>query len=124
MRGHWAAPWILVVTRAGLMEVYPNHTFQPAATVRRADLAQAASKVLNLIATSNPRVAATLKSATRRFPDVPETHLSYAAAAAAVGSGVMTVGADGTFGLARPVTGSEALAAVGKLEELAGRQRR
>ena len=28
-REHWAQRWILAVTRAGLMEVYPNHTFQP-----------------------------------------------------------------------------------------------
>ena len=31
------------------MEVYPNHTFQPEAAVRRGDLAQAASRVLALI---------------------------------------------------------------------------
>ena len=40
------SPWILAVTRAGVMEVYPNHTFQPDAVVRRGDLAEAASRVL------------------------------------------------------------------------------
>jgi tetratricopeptide (TPR) repeat protein len=124
MRGNWAAPWILGAARAGLMEVYPNHTFQPNAAVRRGDLAQAASKALSLIAAGNPRVAATLRNARGRFPDVPEGHLSYRAVAAAVAAGVMTVTPDGTFQLARPVTGSEALAAIGKLEELAGRRRR
>ena len=34
-RGSWATPWIMAVTRAGVMEVYPNHTFQPSAVVRR-----------------------------------------------------------------------------------------
>jgi tetratricopeptide (TPR) repeat protein len=124
MRGNWAAPWILGAARAGLMEVYPNHTFQPNAAVRRGDLAQAASKALSLIAAGNPRVAATLRNARGRFPDVPEGHLSYRAVAAAVAAGVMTVTPDGTFQLARPVAGSEALAAIGKLEELAGRRRR
>ena len=47
-RGNWAAPWILSVTRAGLMEPYPNHTFQPNALVRRGDLAQAVSRALAL----------------------------------------------------------------------------
>src|SRR5262249_56405535 len=28
-RSTWAAPWIMTVTQAGVMEVYPNHTFQP-----------------------------------------------------------------------------------------------
>ncbi len=53
-RGSWAIPWIMSVTRAGVMEVYPNHTFQPAALVRRGDLAEAASRVLSLIAAEKP----------------------------------------------------------------------
>ena len=123
-RGTWAAPWILAVARAGVMEVYPNHTFQPNAIVRRGDLAEAASQALALAANSNPRLAATIRNARGRFPDVPEGHLNYHAASVAVASGVMAPTADGTFQLSRPVTGPEALAAVAKLEELAGRRRR
>jgi tetratricopeptide (TPR) repeat protein len=124
MRGNWAAPWIMAVARAGLMEVYPNHTFQPNAIVRRDDLAQAASKALALLAASNPKVAASIKNARGRFPDVPQGHLSYQAASVAVESGVMTATADGTFQLSRPVSGAEALAAIAKLEELSGRKPR
>jgi hypothetical protein len=36
-RGHWAQRWILDITRAGIMDVFPNHTFQPAGIVRRED---------------------------------------------------------------------------------------
>jgi tetratricopeptide (TPR) repeat protein len=124
MRGNWAAPWIMAVARAGLMEVYPNHTFQPNAIVRRDDLAQAASKALGLIANANPKVAATIRNARGRFPDVPQGHLSYEAVSMVVESGVMTATGDGTFQLSRPVTGTEALAAVAKLEELSGRKPR
>ena len=120
-RSHWAAPWILSVTRAGIMEVYPNHTFQPNAVVRRAELAQAASRALTLMAAANPKLAATLRSARGSFTDVPPGHLNYQAASIAVQSGVMAVDADGTFQLSRPVTGAEALAAVNRLEELSGR---
>jgi tetratricopeptide (TPR) repeat protein len=123
-RGTWAAPWILAVARAGLMEVYPNHTFQPNAVVRRGDLAEAASRALALAATTNPRLAATIRTAHGRFPDVPEGHLNYRAASVVVASGVMAATADGTFQLPRLVTGAEALAAVAKLEELVGRRRR
>jgi len=123
-RGSWAAPWILSTARAGLMEVYPNHTFQPNAVVRRVDLAQAASKALSLIAANNPKLAASLKTPRGRFPDVPPGHLSYPAAAAAVEAGVMTATEDGSFQLSRPVTGQEAVTAVGKLVELSGRQAR
>jgi tetratricopeptide (TPR) repeat protein len=123
-RGNWAAPWILSVSRAGIMEAYPNHTFQPNAIVRRGDLAQAASRVLSLIAAENPRLAGSWRNARGRFPDLPPGHLSHPAASVAVQSGVMTPLEDGSFQLSRPITGSEALAAIRKLEELSGRQPR
>jgi tetratricopeptide (TPR) repeat protein len=123
-RANWAAPWILSVSRAGIMEVYPNHTFQPNAIVNRGDLAQAASRALTLAAAANPRLAATLRTPQGRFPDVPQEHLSYPAASIAVQSGVMSVTGDGTFQLSRPITGAEALSAIAKIEELAGRKPR
>jgi hypothetical protein len=106
------------------MEVYPNHTFQPNAIVRRVDLAQTVSSALTLIAANNPRLAATLRNARGRFPDVPPGHLNFQAASAAVESGVMSATSDGTFQLSRAVTGEEAVAAVGKLLELSARQTR
>jgi len=118
-RGSWAGPWILSVTRAGVMEVYPNHTFQPEAVVRRGDLAEAASRVLSLIAAEKPTLAASWRSAKRSFSDVPPAHLSYPAASLAVEAGVMQTLSDGSFQLAKPVTGAEAVAAISKLEELA-----
>jgi len=123
-RGNWAAPWILSVSRAGLMEPYPNHTFQPNALVRRDDLAQAVSRALALLAAGNPKLAASWRNARGRFPDLPPGHLSYPAASVAVESGVMAALGDGTFQLTRPITGAEALRAVKKLEELSGRKPR
>jgi len=120
-RGNWAAPWILSVTRAGIMDAYPNHTFQPNAVVRRGDLAMAASRVLSLIAAEKPAAAAAWRSARRRFPDLSQGHLSYPAASLAVQAGVMTTLEDGSFQLSRPVTGAEAVAAVKKLDELSSR---
>lgn len=117
-RATWAAPYILTVTRAGVMEVYPNHTFQPGGLVRRDDLAQAVSRVLGLVAQQHPGVAKRWADAHPSFSDVPAGHLSYPAAARAVSAGVMTADG-GRFDLARPVTGAEAIAAVEKLDALA-----
>ena len=83
-RGSWAIPWILPVTRAGVMEVYPNHTFQPSAAVRRGDLAEAASRVLSIIAAETPALDASWRSPTRQFPDVPPAHLGFSAASMTV----------------------------------------
>ena len=124
-RTSWASPWILTVARAGVMEVYANHTFQPAAVVRRADLARAASRVLALIADEKPALGAEWsKGQRRRFPDVAPGHLSYPAVSLVVEAGVMAAAADGSFELARPATGAEAVAAISKLEELAGTRAR
>jgi tetratricopeptide (TPR) repeat protein len=123
-RGSWAIPWIMSVTRAGVMEVYPNHTFQPSAAVRRGDLADAASRVLSLIATERPVLGASWRTAKRQFADVPPAHLAFDAASMTVEAGVMQPLPDGSFQLATPVTGAEAVAAVRKLEELAEGTRR
>jgi hypothetical protein len=122
-RGSWAAQWILTVTRAGFMEVYPNHTFQPAAIIRRRDLATAASRILTAIAAENPRLGAPWRNARRKFPDLPPGHLNYPAAAMAVEAGVMVPLDAGAFQLTRPVTGAEAVAAVDRLVDLDSRQR-
>jgi tetratricopeptide (TPR) repeat protein len=123
-RGSWAVPWIMSVTRAGVMEVYPNHTFQPGAVVRRGDLAEAASRVLSLIAAEKPALASSWRSAKREFADVSPAHLSYPAALVTVEAGVMQPLPDGSFQLSKLVTGAEAVAAVKKLEELAESARR
>lgn len=120
IRGSWAQPWILSTTRAGFMEVYPNHTFLPGATVRRADLASAASRILSFIAVENPTLGTAWRNARRRFPDVPAGHLAHPAASMAVEAGVIRPLENGGFGLTRPVSGAEAVAAVTRLLEIAG----
>lgn len=119
-RGHWAAPYILAVARANVMEVYPNYTFTPDEPVRRIDLARAIARTLDIIAQRNPQLAAKLRNPRRKFPDLPTGHLSYPAAALAVEAGAMTTGEDGAFQQTKPVSGAEASAAVGRLAELAG----
>lgn len=119
VRGNWALPWIHAVTRAGVMEAFPNHAFQPGAIVRRADLAQAVSRVLGLIATEKPKIAARWREPRPRFSDVAPSHLSYPAAARAVSAGILAPLEEDSFQLSRPVSGAEALDAVSKLEALA-----
>ncbi|HYT67526.1 MAG TPA: S-layer homology domain-containing protein [Vicinamibacterales bacterium] len=119
VRGNWAAPWILAVARADVMDAFPNHTFQPAGPVRRGDLAQAISRVLTLIAAEKPRLAVRWRDPRPKFSDLAPNHLAYSAAARAVSSGVLSPLEGDTFQLSRPVTGAEAADAVSKLAALA-----
>jgi tetratricopeptide (TPR) repeat protein len=120
VRNNWAANWIMAVARAGVMEPFANHAFQPRTVVRRTDLAQAAARLLARVAALNPAAAKTWASARLKFTDLSPSHLAYPAASVAVAAGVMKVGADNSFQPSRPVTGAEAIDAVAKIEALAG----
>jgi tetratricopeptide (TPR) repeat protein len=117
-RGHWAQRWILALGSGGLMEVYPNHTFQPGAPVRRSDVADLVQRTLERASARNPAAPIAWRSATPSFPDLPATHAAYAAAAAAVGAGVMQTDEGQAFAPQRLVTGAEASAIVDRLAAL------
>ena len=120
VRGDWAAPWILAVARAGVMEPFANHAFQPRTVVRRIDLAQAVERLLARIAPLIPAAAKAWETTQWPFPDLAASHLAYPAASVAVASGVLTTGPDGSFQPSRIVSGGEAVAAIQRLETLAG----
>jgi tetratricopeptide (TPR) repeat protein len=119
VRAHWAEPWILPVVRTGVMEAFSNHTFQPAALVRRVDLAQAVSRLLARIAARGQARAREWQNARMRFTDMAPGHIAYPAASMAVAAGVMSPAPDGGFQPSRVVTGEEAVAAIERLQALA-----
>jgi len=109
----------MLVTHAGMMEPFANHTFQPRAAVRRADLALVVSRVLARIAEIKPGPQA-WEAAKLKFPDLPPGHLAYRAASTAVAAGVMKLQADGSFQPSKLVGGAEAVEVIGRLQALAG----
>jgi tetratricopeptide (TPR) repeat protein len=119
-RNSWAASWIMAVARAGIMDPFANHTFQPRTVVRRTELAVAVARLLTRIAAQHPSQAKSWESARLKFGDLSPTHLAYPAASAAVAAGVMKTGPDNNFQPNKPVTGAEALDAIANLEGLAG----
>jgi len=119
IRTSWAANWIMAVARAGVMEPFANHAFQPRAMVRRTDLATAVYRLLGRIAALHPDNPKTWDNARVRFSDLSPSHLAYPAASAAVTAGVLKA-PDNAFQPSRPVTGAEAIEAIAKLEAMAG----
>ncbi len=118
VRGHWASRWIMEAIGAGVMDVLPNHTFQPRAVVRRAELARTVSRLL-AIAGAAPGQADRSRVS---MADVGPGHLSYDDIAAAVAAGVLSLDG-GNFRPSRVVTGQEAADAIGRLERITGRPR-
>lgn len=117
IRGDWAERWIVAVARAGVMEAYANHTFQPRAIVPRADLAPIAGRLI--VRLSPPQQARSWQTARTTFSDLSPGHLAYPAASTAVASGAMQSTADGAFRPSQPVTGAEAIAMVDRVLRLA-----
>jgi tetratricopeptide (TPR) repeat protein len=99
--GSWARSYIARVLALDVMELFPNHTFQPGQFVRRGELARAAARVLDLVgARSRPGPAPA---------DMAPANAAYDAAVRVVGFGLMELTAEGGFEPGRAVTGREAL---------------
>jgi tetratricopeptide (TPR) repeat protein len=115
---HWAASWITETATAGIIEPFENHTFQPRTPVRRGDLATAVSRLVSLIASSNPTVRDRL-SQRPAIADVPPRHLQYDAVASAVAVGVMPLVDGDRFQVGRQVSGEEAVEVIDRVRMLA-----
>jgi tetratricopeptide (TPR) repeat protein len=123
IRRHWAAQWILPVTRVGWMEPFPNHTFQPNAVVRRADLARVTWRAAQDLAARQSAEVSRWRASRPTLPDVSRAHLSYSSIAGALASGTMQLLEGDRFQPNRPVTGAEVVAAIARLEQLARQSR-
>ncbi len=110
--GSWAREYVLAALSHEILDVYPNHTFQPGATVRRGDLARAVARVLDLL--KHPAAQAP------EISDMSRSNLFYDAAARAVGAGVMDLTAGGAFEAWRPVSGRDASDVLDGLARLVG----
>jgi Tfp pilus assembly protein PilF len=119
VRGSWARPWIMATVRAGVLDAYPNHTFQPASALRRTDLADASARVIALLAAHGDRRATEWQSAKRAFSDLGPDHPAYRSASVAVAAGVLEP-LDGAFKPTAVVTGRDLVDAVARLQRLAG----
>jgi hypothetical protein len=110
--GSWARGHILRVLSLEILDVYPNHTFQPGALVRRGELAAALGKVLDLLAFPT-RDTPVLK-------DMSPNNLLYPGVTRVVAAGLMDVTPEGAFEPWRVVSGGDTWAVVEALARLVG----
>jgi tetratricopeptide (TPR) repeat protein len=110
--GSWAREHILSILSLDIMDVYPNHSFQPGAIVRRGDLARAAARVLDLFRVRGGSGAAPT--------DMARANLYYDAALRLTGVGLMGVTPEGAFEPWRPVSGQEAVEVISGVARLVG----
>jgi tetratricopeptide (TPR) repeat protein len=117
-RNHWASEWIMAAAQAGIMEPYDNHTFQPRNPLQRSDLARAVARMLKTLAARRPELLKEWQSRMQKMADVGVSNLHYADASLSVAAGILPLSQNGTFQLTRPVSGAEAVDAIGRIERL------
>jgi tetratricopeptide (TPR) repeat protein len=110
--GSWARDQVARVLALGIMDVYPNHTFQPGAIVRRVDLARAAARTLDVLRW--PAGAAPTPA------DMSRSHLDFAVVERVLAAGLMGLTPAGAFEPWRPVSGREAIDVVDAVARLSG----
>ncbi len=111
----WAMGFIRRVLSTEIIEVFPNHTFQPKAFVKRVDLAKALSAALasiDPVGFDSARRGSTVEAV---FPDLSRENINYDAAAIAVNLGLLSPGDNGEFEPQRFVSGEEGASAVAAL---------
>ena len=112
----WATPHVLTVTTQGIMEVYQNHAFMPYLEVTRGMMAEVSYRILEIagLAEGAPLV---------QIRDLTPEHFLYRQIQAVVGSGVLSLDAEGSFFVLERISGPDAIAALERLGSLLrGRQ--
>ncbi len=110
----WARAEVLRAIELGLMDVYPNHTFQPSGVVRRGELAVVAARVLDHVGWG--------RSNSPGPTDMSPSHLQFASVVRVLGAGVMQSTPSGAFEPWRIVSGAEAKAVVEALARLSSQR--
>ena len=97
---HWAKPQILLLSTLGIIEGYPDNTFQPDRPISRGELATWIARSRNI------KVFAPKEDI---FYDVPKEHWRAPYIKAIVDSGIMKGTSKDKFGINEPVSRSEAV---------------
>ena len=113
---HWAQSYIQKVVSLGIMDVFPNRTFQPNQAVTKLELAKAASRIIEIIEMSGGKKFPA--DGELVIPDIPPGHMHFGIVAKPVASRIISLDADGRFHSNRRVAGAEAMSVVNQLKAL------
>jgi tetratricopeptide (TPR) repeat protein len=105
----WASKFILKVTSLGLLEVHPNHAFQPKRTVTRAELARVLVQVIQYLESKGHRFIPQIPPNRIQVPDVSPDHFYYQPISQILSYQIMELFPDKTFRPDQPVPGLEAV---------------
>lgn len=113
---HWAQSYIQKVVSLGIMDIFPNRTFQPNQPVTKLEVAKAASRIMEISEMSGRQKFPTDGQVV--IPDIPPGHMYFGLVSKPVAARIISLDADGRFHSSRRVTGAEAMSVVNQLKAL------
>lgn len=105
----WASKFILKMTSLGLLDIYPNHTFQPNKIVTRAEMAEILIRLIKLLKEKNHRFIQQFSPEKIYISDVSPDNHYYKSITQIVSYQIMDLSADKKFRPERPLSGQEAI---------------
>jgi tetratricopeptide (TPR) repeat protein len=105
----WATKYIIQITSLGLMDVNPNHTFQPLRVVTRAEMAEILYRLTEGLKEKGINFIQQIPTSQIEITDVSRDNFYYQPILTMISYDIMTLASDKTFNPDIPVTGQEAI---------------
>jgi tetratricopeptide (TPR) repeat protein len=105
----WAAKFILKTTSLGLLDVYPNHKFQPEKIFTRAEMAETLVRLITLLEEEGHRFVQHIPLDRIQIADVTPSNFYYQPIKTIISYDIMSLSSDKTFRPDAPVSGQEAI---------------
>lgn len=112
---YWGKNFVQKTVDLGIMDIYPNRTFQPNLPISKLELARAASRLLEILETNQ---GIKVQKTKIEVPDVSARNIYYKMIDEALSAGLLSLDADGNFHPGRPVSGAEAISMVNRLQKI------
>ncbi len=104
----WAQRYIVKVASLEIMSVFDNHTFQPRRIINRAELADAAVRLIGVLQARGARFVPLVETRRIQIADVSPDNLYYASVTRALAYQIMILTPERMFEPERTVSGEEA----------------
>lgn len=115
----WAQRYIVTVASLEIIRASVNHTFQPRRIINRAELADAAVRLIDVLQARGAKFVPLVETRRLQIADVAADNVYYAVIAKALAYQVMTLTPDRRFEPERTVSGEEAIRVLEIIRSLA-----
>jgi hypothetical protein len=105
----WASKFILQITSLQIMNIYPNHTFQPKKMLNRAEIAEIFSRLANYLEKKGFKLIQQIPPDKIRISDILPQNYYYPSIVKMLSYGIMELTMDRAFQPNLTVSGEEAI---------------